>query len=47
MINRNMGCIEIEVYLEKCRKRSEINRNMGCIEIESAALHIQTARDKP
>ena len=33
MFNRNMGCIEIAVYVLSLRLTWMFNRNMGCIEI--------------
>ena len=32
-INRNMGCIEIELHEKILQCNRKINRNMGCIEI--------------
>ena len=34
MINRNMGCIEIELLSAQLLESCRINRRMGCIEIK-------------
>ena len=36
MINRNMGCIEMDVFNANEKTFEAINRNMGCIEMVSA-----------
>ena len=35
LINRNMGCIEIELHEKILQCNRKINRNMGCIEIRT------------
>ena len=37
MINRNMGCIEIQSAVHTWHRSVPINRNMGCIEIVGSA----------
>ncbi len=36
MLNRNIGCIEIQISEEHVHVNNQLNRNIGCIEMVKA-----------
>ena len=39
MLNRNIGCIEIDALCSTWFMREKLNRNIGCIEIQISMIN--------